>query len=320
MIKKFTLLIIILISLFVGCNSNEKEENLEWPNKPITIITPWAVGGLADQATRAIAQYGHKHSSEPIVPTNRTGAGGVVALTEFLREKPNSHNLTYSGEGPFAISPLFNELPYSWEDFTPIINIYTSSLILVANPKLGINSFEDLKEYGKNNKVILGVSGVNSTEYLMGAALLTEMNIEYEGVSFNGANEAMNSTVSGDTLFSITHGSLAKEFVKSGQLNPVLVFDEVPLEDDVYNLQPVTKYGYDTFFLNRCIMYMRAGTDQEVINKAHDIMYSTLQDPEFVEVAKNIGLVLDPIGPEECREYIEESVEKANRFYEIITN
>ena len=68
----------------------------------------------------------------------------------------------------------------------------------------------------------------------MMAALLSEMGLNYEGVSFDGANEAMNATLSGDTTLSITHASLAKEFVKAGRLNPIVVFDDKPLKDEVF--------------------------------------------------------------------------------------
>ncbi|MCX3065984.1 tripartite tricarboxylate transporter substrate-binding protein [Cetobacterium somerae] len=309
-LKNLFLFFIMGITLFAKTNT--------WPKEPVTITVPWAVGGLADQANRAIAQQGQKYLGQPIVPANRTGAGGVVALTEFLREKPNSPKLIYGGEGSFAIGPLFNKVPYKWDDFEPVVNIYKSTFILVSNPKLNISSLEELKEYGKSNKIIFAVAGLNSSEYLMLAALLTEMGLNFEGVSFDGANEAMNATISGDTTIGITHASLAKEYVKANKLIPVVAFDEKPLNDEVYNLKPVTEYGYDTFFVNRCILLARKGTSKEVIEKMYATVVEIFKDPEFLKTANNLGLVLDPIGPEESKKHIEDSIEKANRFYKLL--
>ena len=246
--KKFLkVLVVCILALVTALPSFAKSVADSWPKKPVIITVPWAVGGLADQANRALSQYGKKYLGQPIVPENKIGAGGVVALTEYLREKPNSTKLIYGGEGNFAIGPLFNPVPFKWEQFTPVANIYKSNFVMVANPKIGVKSLKDLKEYGKNNKVIFAVAGLNSSEYLMISALLSEMGLNYEGVSFNGANEAMNATLSGDTVIGITHASLAKEFVKADKLDPVVVFDEKPLKDDVYNLECVGDYGYDTF-------------------------------------------------------------------------
>ena len=189
---------------------------------------------------------------------------------------------------------------------------------MVANPKVGIKSLDDLKEYGKNNKIIFAVAGLNSSEYLMMSALLSEMGLDYQGVAFNGANEAMNSTISGDTVVAITHASLAKEFVKKNKLDSVVVFDKSPLVDDVYNLKSVADYGYDTYLVNRCILLMPAGTDKEVINKMYETVLKIFDEPEFKQVAANLGLTLDPLSPEECDAHIKESTEKAQKFYKML--
>ncbi|WP_101474459.1 tripartite tricarboxylate transporter substrate binding protein [Fusobacterium sp.] len=308
----------LLLTLISILSFGSEAKDVNWPEKPVIITVPWAVGGLADQANRALAQQGQKYLGQPIIPENKIGAGGIVALTEYLREKPNSNKLIYGGEGNFAIGPLFNPVPFKWEQFAPVINIYKSNFVMVANPKVGIKSLDDLKEYGKNNKIIFAVAGLNSSEYLMMSALLSEMGLDYQGVAFNGANEAMNSTISGDTVVAITHASLAKEFVKTNKLDSVVVFDKSPLVDDVYNLKSVADYGYDTYLVNRCILLMPAGTDKEVINKMYETVLKIFDEPEFKQVAANLGLTLDPLSPEECDAHIKESTEKAQKFYKML--
>ena len=189
---------------------------------------------------------------------------------------------------------------------------------MVANPKIGVKSLADLKEYGKDKKIIFAVAGLNSSEYLMISALLTEMGLDFEGVSFDGANEAMTATLSGDTVIGITHASLAKEFVKTNRLTPVVVFDDKPMKDEIYDLECVADYGYDTFLVNRCILLMPAGTDPAVIDKMYKAVLQIFEEPGFKETAENLGLTLDPIGPEECDKHIKDSMEKAQRFYNML--
>lgn len=318
--KIFKVLAVCILALVTALPSfaAKKVTAENWPNKPVIITVPWAVGGLADQANRALAQYGQKYLGQPVVPDNKIGAGGVVALTEYLREKPNSVKLIYGGEGNFAIGPLFNPVPFKWEQYAPVVNIYKSNFVMVANPKIGVKSLADLKEYGKDKKIIFAVAGLNSSEYLMISALLTEMGLDFEGVSFDGANEAMTATLSGDTVIGITHASLAKEFVKTNRLTPVVVFDDKPMKDEIYNLECVADYGYDTFLVNRCILLMPAGTDPAIIDKMYKAVLQIFEEPGFKETAENLGLTLDPIGPEECDKHIKDSMEKAQRFYNML--
>ena len=319
--KKFLKVLVVCILALVTALPSfaaKKVSAENWPNKPVIITVPWAVGGLADQANRALAQYGQKYLGQPVVPDNKIGAGGVVALTEYLREKPNSVKLIYGGEGNFAIGPLFNPVPFKWEQYAPVVNIYKSNFVMVANPKIGVKSLADLKEYGKDKKIIFAVAGLNSSEYLMISALLTEMGLDFEGVSFDGANEAMTATLSGDTVIGITHASLAKEFVKTNRLTPVVVFDDKPMKDEIYNLECVADYGYDTFLVNRCILLMPAGTDPAIIDKMYKAVLQIFEEPGFKETAENLGLTLDPIGPEECDKHIKDSMEKAQRFYNML--
>ncbi|MDV7105874.1 tripartite tricarboxylate transporter substrate-binding protein [Vibrio sp. TH_r3] len=314
--KKLVKKISAILSLgLIAFSAQSATEN--WPTKPITTVVPWAVGGLADQVNRAMAQFGADEFGQPIVPTNRLGAGGVVALTEYLRERPNTTKIIYGSEGNFSISPKTNKVAYKWEDFTPIMNIYTSSFVLVANPESGIENFEDLKNYGKNKKVLFGVNGLNGTEFLIISALLSEMGIDYEAVGFNGANEAMNATISGDVVLAVTHGSLAKEYVKADELEAILVFDEKPLKTDVYDLPPVTEFGYDTWIVNRMMMLTRKGTDPQLVQEIRNHFLNILQNPKFQEVADNLGVNIDPIDGDGLNQHVETTIEKVNRFWEI---
>lgn len=125
-------------------------------NSPVTIITPWAVGGLADQINRAMSEYGKEQYGQPLLADNILGSGGAVALTEYTKEKPNTHKLILGGEGSFAIAPLTMKVAYKFEDFVPVINIYSSTFVLVTNPRTKVDSIPSLKEYiakGKKSKL-----------------------------------------------------------------------------------------------------------------------------------------------------------------------
>lgn len=291
-----------------------------WPTGPVTIITPWAVGGLADQINRAMSEYGKEQYGQPLLADNILGSGGAIALTEYVKEKPNTHKLILGGEGSFAIAPLTMKVAYKFDDFVPVINIYSSTFVFLANPKTKVENMATLKEYIAKGKTIkIGVNGLNSSEALQTAALLTELGGKFKLIPYEGANEALTAVVSGEVNFATTHATLAREFVKNGDVKPVIAFDEKKLVDDVYNLESVTDYGYDTWMTNICAVFIRAGTDQAIIDKNYAALKAILENPKLQQTAKNIGLRLDIRDGKAVKEYIDSTMEKAQKYSALIS-
>ena len=290
-----------------------------WPTAPVTIITPWAVGGLADQINRAMSEYGKEQYGQPLLADNILGSGGAVALTEYIKEKPNTHKLILGGEGSFAIAPLTMKVAYKFEDFVPVINIYSSTFVFLTNPKTKVDSMQTLKDYiaaGKTVKV--GVNGTNSSEALQTAALLTELGAKFKLIPYEGANEALTAVVSGEVTFATTHASLAREFVKAGNVKPIVAFDEKKLVDEVYNLDSVVDYGFDTWMTNTCAVFIRAGTDQAIIDKNYNALKNILENPKLQQTAKNIGLRLDIKDGKAVKAYIDSTMEKAQKYSKLV--
>lgn len=323
------LTISVLAMAFTGCQKKEantptptktesnkvtEKSGDEWPTEAVTIICPWAVGGLADQVNRAMSQYGKDLLGQELLADNILGSGGAVALTEFLQEKPNSHKLIFGGEGSFAIAPLTTDVQYKFEDFIPVINIYSSTFILSANPKSGVSNFKEFDDLVKKQEVKIATNGSTSSEALQVAGLVTNMGGTFKIVAYDGANEALNAAVSGEVDFAVTHGSLAKEFVKSGDINPIVAFDNKKLVDEVYNLDCVEDYGYDTWMTNICAVFMRAGTDQEIVSKMENTLATIMKDPSFLETAANIGLNINPMSSSEVEDYINGCMDKAKKY------
>ncbi|MDH2926692.1 tripartite tricarboxylate transporter substrate binding protein [Lonepinella koalarum] len=310
---------VLSLSLLSGCKEDKKAESASWPSQPVTIITPWAVGGLADQIARAMTEYGKEQYGQPLLADNILGSGGAVALTEYLKEKPNTHKLILGGEGSFAIAPLSMKVAYKFEDYVPIINIYSSTFVLLANPKVGVASFDDLQKLIATDKTVkIATNGTASSEAMQVAALFTEMEGKFKIIPYEGANEALTAVVSGEVDFAVTHASLAREFVKAGNVNPVVAFNEKRLVDDVYNLDSVVEHGYDTWMTNICAVFIRAGTDQAIIDKNYTALKAILENPKLQATAKNIGLTLDIKDGAAVKAYIDSTIAKAEKYSKLV--
>lgn len=298
--KAVVLLLIVLCMLGTLSAAGKAETNLDsWPTEAVTVVCPWAVGGVADVVNRKAATYGVEVLGQPILATNELGAGGNVALTNYLKNQPNSYNLIFGGEGAFSIAPNVDgadAIQFTYADYEPIINLYSSIFVLTSDAKLNIKDLDALKAYAQGKKLKVAVNGVAGSEAFLAKALAKDLGITLELVSYNGANLALDAASKGETAFAISHQSQARGSVEAGILNPVVVFDEKGVNNEVFkNVKGVGEYGYTAYFRNRCFILTRKGTDQKVIDKVRNAYLTILEKPEMREFYKSMMIEVDPM-------------------------
>jgi tripartite-type tricarboxylate transporter receptor subunit TctC len=298
--KAVVLLLIVLCMLGTLSAAGKAETNLDsWPTEAVTVVCPWAVGGVADVVNRKAATYGVEVLGQPILATNELGAGGNVALTNYLKNQPNSYNLIFGGEGAFSIAPNVDgadAIQFTYADYEPIINLYSSIFVLTSDAKLNIKDLDALKAYAQGKKLKVAVNGVAGSEAFLAKALAKDLGITLELVSYNGANLALDAASKGETAFAISHQSQARGSVEAGILNPVVVFDEKGVNNEVFkNVKGVGEYGYTAYFRNRCFILARKGTDQKVVDKVRNAYLTILEKPEMREFYKSMMIEVDPM-------------------------
>ncbi|MDC7240506.1 MAG: tripartite tricarboxylate transporter substrate-binding protein [Spirochaetales bacterium] len=309
--RKVVMSMIVMLLLSSGLFANGQSEGPSaenWPEGPVTIICPWAVGGVADMVNRKAATFGPEYLGVPVLATNELGAGGNVAMTNYLKNQANSTNLIFGGEGSFSIAPNIDgsdALRFTYDDFEPVINLYSSIFVMTADASLGITDLESLKEFGTKNRVKVAVNGVASSEAFLAMALFDELGINLELVSYNGANLALDAAAKGETSFAISHQSQARGSVEAGVLSPVVMFDEAGVENDVFKgVKGVGEYGYSAYYRNRCFILARKGTDPAVISKIRDAYLQNLEEPEVVEFFNSLMIEVDPLTAELMNRHI----------------
>lgn len=271
----------------------------KWPTEAVTVICPWAVGGVADVVNRKAATYGMEVLGQPVLATNELGAGGNVALTNYLKNAPNSHNLIFGGEGAFSIAPNVDgadAIQFTYADYEPIINLYSAIFVMTADAKLNIHDLDQLKAFAQGRKLKIAVNGVAGSEAFLAKALAKDLGITIELVSYNGANLALDAAAKGETNFAISHQSQAKGNVEAGVLTPVVVFDEHGVDNETFkNVKGVGEYGSNAFFRNRCFILARKGTDQKIIDKVRNAYLTILAKQDVIDFYKMMMIEVDPM-------------------------
>jgi tripartite-type tricarboxylate transporter receptor subunit TctC len=98
------------------------------PNKPITLIVPFAAGGNLDIVARLIAPGLAKQLGQSVVVQNKPGAGGVLGATELSRAEADGTVLLVSTPNAITVAPKMVQTQYTLDSFAAVGLISSTSL------------------------------------------------------------------------------------------------------------------------------------------------------------------------------------------------
>jgi tripartite-type tricarboxylate transporter receptor subunit TctC len=112
------------------------QDAADYPNKPVTIIVPFAAGGNTDAFARLVGQELDTAFSQRFLVENKPGAGGNLGVGQLARAEPDGYTLGMGTVSTHAINPtLYKNLPYDPDTaFAPISLFVTLPNVLAVNP------------------------------------------------------------------------------------------------------------------------------------------------------------------------------------------
>jgi len=193
-----------------------------WPEKPITLIVPWAAGGSTDILARALAEQLTRSLGQPVIVDNRAGASGNIGSNFVAKAKPDGYTLLIGSMSTHAMNPaLMPGMPFRGvEDFTPIAQMANVVNTLVINPSVPAKNVKELIAYAKANpgKLTYASAGAGSTNHLSAVLFEKAAGIEMLHVPYKGGAPAVLDTVGDQTKVLFSAGTQTLPHVKSGKL------------------------------------------------------------------------------------------------------
>ena len=171
-----------------------------WPEKPVTIVVPFAAGGSTDNVARITADWLNRTLKTSVNVENRTGASGTIAAEYVAQAPADGYTLFMVSLAQMSIVPQMQKVRYDpFKSFTPISVLSTSAFALAVHPSIGATSLKDLVAQAKANpgKLAYGSAGNGSAAHLTMALFLHRAGIEMTHVPYKGVAPAMNDLIGG---------------------------------------------------------------------------------------------------------------------------
>jgi putative tricarboxylic transport membrane protein len=215
-----------LLFLMAG-DGRAAESASDYPSKPIEYVTHAAPGSNVDLYTRAFADSinAEKLLSKPLVVVNKQGSGGAKASAYLFERKGNAYIIQTVTTNSYLTTPLLNDVPWTYDMFTPINNNSTGGNILCVKGDSPFKTVDDIIAEAKKrpNQLIQGGGSFSSAGGMSGQVLQKLKGVQWNYISFGGYEpEAMLNILSGNVHFAFLPPGLVLDYVKTGKLRALV--------------------------------------------------------------------------------------------------
>ena len=197
-----------------------------WPERPLTIVVPWAPGGSTDILARALGEQIARSLGQPVLVENRPGASGNVGTAHVARAKPDGHTILFGSMSTHTMnSALMSTMPFKGNDLVGIGPLAYVTNTMVVHPSVPANTVPEFIRHAQANpgKVAYASAGPGSTNHLSAAMFERFAKVEMLHVPYKGGAPAVADTVGGQVQVFFTASTQALPHVKAGRLKLLAV-------------------------------------------------------------------------------------------------
>jgi tripartite-type tricarboxylate transporter receptor subunit TctC len=280
--------------------------------RPVRVLVAAAPGGPSDTAIRLILPKLSEGLKQPLVVDNRGGANGVAGTDIAAKATPDGYTLAVGNSGTHAINAsLYRKLPYDpVRDFTPIVQMVTSGMVVVANPKVGAGSLTDFIALARKQPGKLNVGIAGATGELSGDALWAQTQLKMNNVRYKGSAPTELAILGGEVDVALLTPLAVRQHLQAGKLRAygITSVQRSPVLPDVPTIgeQGVRDYDFQIWHG----VFAPRGTPDKVIRAVNREAVRALNAADVKERFAMLGFVVIANTPQEFAAVVKSEVAK----------
>jgi len=289
----------------------------DFPNRPLTLVVPFAAGGGIDVTARIQAQRMGELLGQTVVVENIGAAAGMAGGARVARAPPDGYTFEIGNVGTHAYNqtlykkPLYNAVT----DFTPVGLATESPRILIVRRDLPVNNLQELIAYIKANqsKMQFGSAGVGSGTHLPCVLFNLAIGVNVTHVPYRGESPAMQDLIGGRTDYLCATIQSGAAQANQGSVKPIAIMGpnrvsiipNVPTTGE-QGLKDVESSVWNAYFLPK-------GAPDPIVRRLNKAMSDALDDPAMRKRLEELGLEIAPPErrtPEYLAKFLPQEIER----------
>lgn len=264
-----------------------------YPDAPIKVIVPFAVGGAGDTGSRIVSEEIGRILNVPVVVENRPGSSALIGSTLLAKASPDGYTIGYNTNTIAATGRyLFKKLPFDpFEAFVPIALVHSGAMVLAVHKDAPVNSVSEFLAWVKTNPGAT-FSYHNSSTQVAGTRLSSVAGISSTAVSYNSPVAAMTDLSGGVLTFGFVEPGVVRPFVESNRLK-ILAVSSARRSGLLPDLPTLEESGVADFDMKSWGgFFAPAGTPEHIVQTLSKAIGEALQSEtvreRFVRTASDI--------------------------------
>jgi len=284
-----------------------------YPSKPIKIVVPFAVGGIADTFGRAIAAKLTEAWGQPVVVENKGGAGGNIGADLVAKSPPDGYTFVMGNIGTHAINQyLMKSMPYdTMRDFVPVAHVLDADNLLVVHPSVPAKNVPELIAYAKSQpgKLSYASGGMGTTSHLAGEMFKSSTGVDLVHVPYKGNSPAITDVLGGQAQMIFATMPTVLPHAKAGKLRALACMG-VARAAATPEL-PAIRESLPGFVVNNWVgFFAPAGTPADIVQRLNSETRNFMSTKEMTARMTAEGARFIPMTPEQFGNFVKAEIAK----------
>jgi len=293
----------------------------DYPNKPITIVLPYATGGTADMLARLAAQGIQRALGQSVIVEAKPGAGGVLGTEFVARAAPDGYTLILTASGTMAVNPYVYNLRYKpLEDFKQVTVLVDLPFVVVTNNAFPARNLQEFIAYGKKNpgQITFGNAGLGTQQHLTQLMFARAAGIQVNIVPYKGSSPATNDLLGGHIQAMLDNTGVQTPFIRDGKVRPLFVTNPERVAA-LPNVPTATEAGLPGFSAVAWFgLAAPAGTPDAIVEKIQQAVAKEYALPEIQQRLTNLAMIPRAATPQDTTAQVKKDLEAFGKIAKAI--
>lgn len=312
--RKYAFLALFAI---LNCGPSAALAQDAYPSRPISIVVPFAAGGVTDMVGRLVGKKMGESLKQTVIVENAPGASTMIGAERVSRAAPDGYTLLIGTSTTFSTNPhLYKKIQYSIDNFQPITVLSKIPFAAAYNKDIPANNVKEFIEYAKARKdgINYGSSGTGGVSHLIGAMMGVATKLQMQEIPYKGSAPALADVLGGQIQIYFDAITTSLPLYKDGRIK-ILGVTGTERSAAAPEIPTFVEAGYPDVVLEfRLYLLVPKDTPKAIVDKLNQAALFALADPEVKNKLEQDAAIPEPRSPDETLKIMKDENESMGKI------